>query len=401
MKKILIVLLIGVCQTVAAQKISINEVESDERATIQDFSGLQYTTKDSTFYINFRFRMQNRLGFHSFSGNNLGIERVDALVRRLRWRIDGFIMSQRLTYSIQLSFARPDTDFENSGFANIVRDAVIFYEFHRKFYVAFGQNKLPGNRQRVVSSGQLQFADRSIVNSTFTLDRDFGIKMYYEDMVGNIPFSLKGAISTGEGRSVNFTDNGLAYTIRGEVLPLGNFSRSGDYSEGDLEREQSPKLSIGGGYHYNHKAKRTGGQLGIELFGSRNFQTYFMDILFKYRGLAYSAEFMKRNSDNPVTVNENDDVRYIYTGYGINQQFSYLFVKNYELAFRYSYLTPDNLVNQFEKRQDILEVGATKYIVRHRVKLQWNVFYNVRDGNFKPENNLNRWGTLLQIELGI
>lgn len=387
--------------TANAQRITINETESDEKATIDNFKGLQYATKDSSFYINFRFRMQNRLGFQSFSGNNLGIERVDALVRRLRWRIDGFILSPRLAYTIQLSFARPDTDFENSGFANIVRDAVIFYHFNPKFYVAFGQNKLPGNRQRVNSSGQLQFADRSIVNANFNLDRDFGIKLYYEEKIGDIGINLKGAISTGEGRSVNFTDNGLAYTIRGEVLPLGNFSFSGDYSEGDLAREPTPKLSVGGGYHFNHKAQKTGGQLGRFLYESRSFETYFADLIFKYKGFAYSAEFMQRIADNPLTFNENDDVRYVYTGFGVNQQFSYFFKKKYELAFRYSHITPDTKISQYERRQDVLEIGATKYVVSHRVKIQWNVFYNVRDGYFAPENNLNRWGTIFQVELGI
>lgn len=401
MKQILLFLSIGIATSIFSQKININQIESDERATIDNFKGLQYATKDSSFYINFRFRMQNRLGFQSFSGNNLCIERVDAMVRRLRWRIDGFILTHKLSYSIQLSFARPDTDFENTGYSNIVRDAVIFYQFNPKFYVAFGLNKLPGNRQRVNSSGQLQFADRSIVNSNFTLDRDFGIKLYYEEKVGDIGLNLKGAISTGEGRSVNFSDNGLAYTIRGEVLPMGDFLNSGDYSEGDQEREPTPKLSIGAGYHFNHKAKKTGGQLGKELYESRNYETYFADLIFKYKGFAYSAEFIKRIADNPITTNADNDIRYLYTGVGFNQQFSYLFKKNYELAFRYSHITPDSKISNFETRIDVIETGFSKYIVSHRVKLQWNVYYNIREGNFASENNLNRWGTLFQIELGI
>lgn len=401
MKSLLLILFLSTSLFLGAQRISINETESDEKATIENFRGLQYATKDSSFYINFRFRMQNRLGFYSVSGNNLGIDRVDAMVRRLRWRIDGFILSPRLAYSIQLSFSRPDTDFENTGFANIVRDAVIFYHVHPKFYLAFGQNKLPGNRQRVNSSGQLQFADRSIVNSTFTPDRDFGLKMYYEENVGDIGINLKGAVSLGEGRSFISSDNGLAYTIRAEVLPLGQFNNGGDYSESDLEREQTPKISIGAGYHYNHKAKKTGGQLGKVLYESRNFETYFADLIFKYKGFAYYAEYMQRNSENPLTFNDDNDVRYIYTGFGFNQQFSYLFKKNYELAFRYSHISPGNNISQLENRQDVLEIGATKFIVNHRVKVQWSVFYNVRDGYFAPENNLNRWGTLFQIELGI
>jgi hypothetical protein len=39
----------------------------------------------------------------------------------------------------------------------------------------FGQTKLPGNNQRVVSSGSLEFTDRTINNSRFNIDRDFGL----------------------------------------------------------------------------------------------------------------------------------------------------------------------------------------------------------------------------------
>jgi hypothetical protein len=43
----------------------------------------------------------------------------------------------------------------------------------------FGQTKLPGNNQRVVSSGSLEFTDRTINNSRFNIDRDFGLFLDY------------------------------------------------------------------------------------------------------------------------------------------------------------------------------------------------------------------------------
>jgi phosphate-selective porin OprO/OprP len=363
--------------------------ELDERAMIYKFKGLQFATKDSSFYINFRFRMQNRLGLYSNSATDLGIKEVEARVRRLRMRIDGFIMTRKLAYSIQLSFSRGDTDFENTGFVNIVRDAVIFYHFTPKFYVAFGQNKLPGNRQRVNSSGQLQFAERSIVNGTFNIDRDFGIKAYYKNHVGNMWFNLKGAVTTGEGRSVNFTTNGLAYTGRMELLPLGEFTKEGDYSEGDLEREPKPKISLAGGYSYNHKAVRTGGQLGKELYAPRTFGVLITDLMFKFKGWAYAAEYMKRIIDNPYTVNDDGLIRYVYSGQGTNHQLSYLFKRNYEVAFRYSLLLPDKIIAASEMRTEVLELGATKYINKHRVKLQLSALYNIKGGNYSVSNPMN------------
>lgn len=379
-----------------------NPLERDELAMIENFKGLQVMSKDSTFYINFRFRMQNRLGYYSKSATNLSVDRWEARVRRLRLRFDGFILSPKLSYSIQLSFTRGDQDFENSGVANIVRDAIIYYKPHPKLQIGFGLNKLPGNRQRVNSSGQLQFADRSIVNGALNIDRDFGIKVYYYgDFGGRFHYNLKGAVSTGEGRSANFTDDGLAYTARIEILPLGNFISGGDFSEGDLEREPTPKISIAGGYCYNHKAMRTGGQLGAFLYGQRSMGTLITDFLFKYKGWAYAAEYLRRTSTNAITINDEGDIRYVFAGQGTNHQLSYTFVKKYELAFRYSWLEPDAKIETLADTREILELGATKYLKKHRIKVQLSMFYDVRDNNYSLHNDKNSWGGLFQIELGI
>ena len=384
--------------------VSINvfgQREGDEKAMIANFRGLQYKAPDSSFYINFRFRMQNRLGAYTGSGTDLSFNEYDARVRRLRMRIDGFIMNPKLTYSVQLAFTRGDQDVDNTGIANIVRDAIVFYHFNPNFYIGFGQNKLPGNRQRVNSSGQLQFADRSIVNGAMTIDRDFGLKAYYHNKIGEMDYHLKGAISTGEGRSVNSTDDGLAYTGRVELLPLGEFTGDGDYSEGDLEREPKPKISIAGGYSMNKKTNRTGGQLGKELYSPVDMATWMFDAIGKYRGWAYSVEYIKRHVDNPLTYNTSGNLSYAFTGDGINHQFSYVFPKNLELAFRYSRLTPSVKILANESQKNILELGTTKYFNKHRVKMQLNVNYLANNGNYSFKHAGNRWGILTQFELGI
>lgn len=375
--------------------------EVDERPMIFKMKGLEMATKDSSFYANFRFRMQNRLGFTTNGGDDFGISEIDARVRRLRMRVDGYVLSPKIGYSIQLAFTRSDQDVDNTGIANIVRDAVIFYHFTDKFYIAFGQNKLPGNRQRVNSSGQLQFADRSIVNGIFTVDRDFGLKAYYDNKLGSVPFRLKGAITTGEGRSVNETDNGLAYTGRVEFLPFGLFKNDGDYSEGDQEREQTPKLAIGGGYSYNAKTNRTGGQLGKELYAAKDMGTAIFDLIFKYNGWAYQNEYMKRSSDDPLSFNAEGDVRYVYAGWGNNQQLSYLFKNNFETAFRYSIVQPEHQTSIYENRREVLEAGITKYLRNHRIKAQFNLNYNTEEGDFSFKSKNNYWGALFQVELGI
>ena len=345
--------------------------------------------------------MQNRIGAFTTSGSDFSFDEYDARVRRLRMRVDGFLMNPRLTYSIQLAFTRGDQDIDNTGIANVVRDAIIFYHFTPHFHIGFGQHKLPGNRQRVNSSGQLQFAERSIVNGAMTLDRDFGLKAYYKNQFGGIHYQFKTAITTGEGRSVNTTDNGLAYTGRFELLPFGTFTNEGDYSEGDLEREPTPKVSFAAGYSKNKKTNRTGGQLGKELFSPVDMSTWMIDAIGKYRGWAYSLEYIKRHVDAPLTFNTAGNLSYAFTGNGINHQASYIFPSNIELAFRYSRLSPSTKILAYETRKNILEMGSTKYFNKHRVKLQLNINYMANDGNYSFRHPGNRWGFLTQFELGI
>lgn len=381
---------------------SVQAQERDDRATILNFKGIQYTSQDSLFYTNFRFRMQNRLGFSNVIDNEDN-GKFDARIRRLRMRMDGYIYTPKISYSVQLAFTRGDQDYDDTGIANIVRDAVVFYNFSDDFYISFGQNKLPGNRQRVNSSGQLQFADRSLVNSNFTVDRDFGITLNLSKKIGSMPFNAKAAISTGEGRPALSTDDGLAYTGRIEFLPLGEFENSGDYSEGDLEREEKPKLSIGGGYSYNDRTIREGGQLGKYVLNPFTLKTGFADAIFKYQGFAYQVEYMRRDVDNPLNVLEEDpsEQTYAYKGWGVNQQTSYLLNKGYEVAARYTYVKPHQQIASFENQTEVLEMGLTKYMKAHRLKFQLNANYTVKDGIYSNTHNKNAWGGMFQVELGI
>lgn len=382
---------------------AMGQRQYDERPTIEDFKGIQYTGDDSTFYINFRFRMQSRLKYTSLSGNDLGIESLEARIRRLRLRMDGYIYNPKLSYSIQLGFTRGDQDYDDTDVANIVRDAVIFYNFSDDFYVAFGQNKLPGNRQRVNSSGELQFAERSLVNATFNVDRDFGIKAYYSPKIGNVPVHFKGAISTGEGRVANATDDGLAYTGRFEFLPLGEFTGGGDYTEGDLEYETSPKLSFGGGYSYNDRTTRVHGQTGKLIASPLTLKTSFYDAIFKYRGWAYQVEYMRRDVGDPMTTDKDGESIHAFKGQGVNQQLSYVLNREtgYELASRYTWIKPHKDIQTLEAQTEVVELGLTKYFRAHRLKLQLNAHYQVEDGIYRTNYSDNHWGATFQIELGI
>jgi hypothetical protein len=364
--------------------------------------GVGITSPDSLFTLNIRFRMQNRLALQSFSETNLDIQEVEARVRRLRLRLDGHVYSPRLTYIIQLSFTRSDMDFDDTGFPNIVRDAYVVYSFSPRFAIGLGQTKLPGNRQRIISSGDLQLPDRSIVNSRFNIDRDFGVQFYYNNRLGGWHYLLRGSISSGEGRNITSSDRGLAYTGRVEFFPLGLFTSNGDYIEGDLLREPLPKISFAATYSANFNTLRTGGQLGRFLYEPRDIFTTMMDMLFKHRGWSVSAEYLHRRSFNPITTDDAGNVRYVYSGYGYNVQMSHLFHSNYEVVIRCSEIRPAADILVFEPRTIQYTVGASRYLRGHRVKLQSDL---TLEENIWRENTLlpkvYNWQLRFQIEVGI
>lgn len=362
--------------------------------------GLGITSPDSVFLLNIRFRIQNRLAFTTQSSSDLSIDQVEARVRRLRLRLDGFLYNPKLTYVIQLAFSRGDLDFEDTGFPNIIRDAMVLYSFNEHFAVGLGQTKLPGNRQRVNSSGDLQLPDRSIVNSTFNVDRDFGLQLYYNNHFENFYFVLRGAISSGEGRNFNSSDRGLAHTVRLELLPLGRFTNNGDYFEGDLEREKKPKVSLGVTYSDNNNATRTGGQLGKFLFEARDINTYMVDFLTKYSGWSFASEFLRRASDDPITT-DGVDLRYVYAGHGENYQASHLFRNNLEVTGRYSRVRPNSDIQLLTPELQQYTAGATKYLKGHRVKFQADLTYETRTWLQGPNQNADNWQLRFQVEAGI
>ncbi len=367
--------------------------------------GLGITSPDSLFMLNIRFRIQNRFAFATESLEDLSVAEIEARVRRMRLRFDGFIYDTRLTYVIQLSFSRGDMDFDDTGFPNVVRDALVLYSFNKHFSVGLGQTKLPGNRQRVNSSGDLQLPDRSIVNSTFNVDRDFGLQLYYNNNLGFMNYVLRGAITSGEGRNVNKSDQGLAYTGRLELLPLGQFTNGGDYFEGDLSREPKPKISVGLTYSNNENATRTGGQLGVFLPDGeqRDIETSMADFLLKYNGWALASEYLNRSTTDPLILIDPATTRYayIYKGHGFNVQGSYLFKSNWEVVSRFSEVKPSMELADFTPYIKQYTVGTTKYIKGHRVKLQCDVTLEDRNWLSTIQNDSKNWQVRFQVEAGI
>lgn len=379
---------------------------SQEKTTIEESltyfkDGVIFEHKPTHFKTKFRFRIQNRFTYETEDTEDLSAKVANFEVRRARIRLEGNVFDPRLIYKIQLSFTRGDMDFDRTQYPNILRDAAVGWKFSDNTIFWYGQTKLPGNRQRVISSGEQQFVDRSLVNATFNLDRDIGAQLYHQ--IGDSkPLWIKAAITNGDGRGTNNPDNGLAYTGRIEWLPLGQFTEECDYFEADLIREPEPKFSIGGVYSMNRNAIRPGGQLGTQYTTedlTTDIQTWFADALFKYRGISWSAEYANRWTPDAVFLDGTKEV-VIYKGQGFNTQLGYIFENNIEPSVRYSKIWGEKETLEAANDQDQYTVALSKYINKHRVKLQTDLTYNEQFNHVSNFYSSN-WIYRLQFELGI
>jgi len=407
MKKILLALVLFNCFIGFSQSVlqKSNDIRLESLPYYSYGKGLGITSADSIFQLNIRFRMQNRVTYYDYEAQDKPAE-IEGMIRRLRLRFDGYVGDPRFLYAIQLSFAPNDVgNIQPGDNVNIIRDAMIFYRPNKYWTYGFGQTKLPGNRQRVNSSGGLQLTDRSINNAKFNIDRDFGFQINYNKInTEKTSYAIRGAISSGEGRNwTKTTDTGLAYTAKAEFYPFGAFKKDGTNFEGSVIREDTPKLYFSAVYHKNNQAVRSSGQYGGELYQARNLQNIFGDAVLKYKNWALMVAYMNRTTTNSsyITYNPTDpsEISFVFGGQGMDYQASYTFKENYELIARYSWQTVNKQIQMYEPNAKQYSLGVNKYIWEHAFKIQAEVSYDQRD-YFTPRKN-DDWYVRFQIEIGI
>ena len=365
MKKLTFVLnfiAVTIVSTVQAQDISNNKFGK----------GLQLTAKDSSFYIKATMRFQTL-----YNGElNLDTDKWkdNIMIRRARLKFEGFVYNPKVSYKVELALSNRDNGkiaSETNSAANIVLDAILKYKFAPGWEVWIGQTKLPGNRERVISSQKLQFVDRSQLNSKYTVDRGTGVQLRHKHKMGNMVVKEAGAITMGEGR--NFTAaniGGYELTGRIEFLPFGEFTSKGDYFGSDLKREEKPKLSIGVTYDQNNNTTRVAGFKGDFLSKSRDQKTVFVDVMFKSKGFSTMIEYADKKTDENALLSDGTSYQ---TGTGINVQAGYLFKNNFEIAGRYTGIKPEN--NNWSDDYSELTLGFSRYIVGHNLKIQSDLTY--------------------------
>ncbi|WP_017732150.1 porin [Nafulsella turpanensis] len=379
--------------------------QAQKALTYPAADGVIFYAPDTSSQIQFGARIQSRLDVSSIYSDGLTPTEAEFRLRRLRLKASGYVIDPRLSFKLELGFSSNDLRESLNNTANILYDAYIQYALSPSLALSFGQFKLPGNRQRVISSQAMALVDRSLLNSEFNLDRDVGLLLEYEESLGQLGFRYAGALTNGEGRNIlsasqdlNQGELNLAVTQRVELLPFGWFEGGGDYFEGDLLREETPKLSVGAGYSYNDDAIRERGQRGSLLLENRDINTFFTDFIFKYAGWSLMGEYMNTFTDEPVTMFEEEEVA-VGTGNGYMIQGGYVWPNLWGVNTRYSSTEPDPLVLSFYQPTTELLFGVSKYIRGHRIKIQSDIGY-LTDESLAPEQQ-EYWQWRFQMELGL
>lgn len=347
---------------------------------------VNHVAQDSSFSIKLGARFQGLYSANWSTGDgSTALNGSNFLIRRARLKLDGFAYSPKLRYKLQLGFSNRDISGANEFSSNadrILQDAVLKWNFYKNLDLWGGQTKLPGNREELISSGDLQFVDRSLLNSYYGLGREMGVQLHHNFNVSS-DFVIRESLSFSQGEGRNVTSGnlgGMHYLGRIEILPLGEFIDEGEYSGGDLQMHPVPKLAIGMSYSFNHNAVRADSNSGDYLYIDNGFyetdiSTLFLDLMLKYRGFSFMSEYAHRHAKDPIITNSDGSlVGMIQEGSGLNLQAGYLLPRDFELTGRFTSIDMKNAVDETQ-----FTLGLSKYIVGHKLKVQTDLSYTVFD----------------------
>ena len=245
---------------------------------------------------------------------------------RARFRMDGHVFTPWVKYNYEYDLV--DTRNLNA-FVTISK-----WEW---LQLRFGQWKVDYSRERSDSSGKQQFADRSIVNRAFTLDRQKGAALLGRVMKGTLGDSrYYVGVFTGNRRGFR-TAPGKSELDHGDGSPMlaaryqWNFlGRDVGYSQSDLKYHEKPAAALSFGAarnrsRYTRFSSSGGGRLdGFEpgLLGQYSLRQFMEEAAMKYRGFSLQHELhWKRIEDNVNVQTTFMRGSYVQAGYF----FHYLF----------------------------------------------------------------------------
>ena len=379
-------------------------VEQPQKWFRYDSSGLKIGSEDRSVSANVNVRSQLRFTtpFDSPPRREGHLEQpgdANLTFRRARFKMDGHIAAPWIEYKYE---------------HDLVGGRLLDLRFDvgpEWMQLRFGQWKADYNRERMDSSGNQQFVERSIVTRDFTIDRQKGIEITGRLAKGSAADSQYFlGVFTGQGRGIfrdrrvptDAADGSPMWLARYQWNPLGG---GVSLSQSDLERKSDPKLSLavattGNRSSYTRFSSSGGGQIdGFEdgAPGQYSLRQYLTEVAFKQQGFSLQQEFhWKRVTDNVNSTETPMRGSYVQAGYFLNEIYSKI-PRQLEFAGRYAFVDPhtgraNDLLHEagivanwfFKGHADKLSVDVSRYTLaavegnrgsRIGVRVQWDASF--------------------------
>lgn len=254
-----------------------------------------YGTQQQNRYLLPRLRRDDRTGFD---------------LSRLRLTLRGHVFDENLTYVVE---ARADSSisYDVEPFYTYVN-----YRVADEFQITAGLFKIASTRAEMTSVAELQFPDRPIPNSVFTLERGVGVRFWgdlfkkqltwYVDVVNGFNSTREQTITVDPAEH----DNSPAIASKLIWHVLSEDYKKDFRAQSDFERRTTPALDLGLGYAFTDDEfgsemrlpfPRTrplrGGGFGLTTGDALQFHQIGVDAAFKYAGLSVTSEYWARFID--------------------------------------------------------------------------------------------------------
>jgi len=265
--------------------------------------------------------------------------------------------------------------------------AIELYDFYaswnknRVLSVQFGQWKIPWNRQRVVSSQNLQLIDRANAQDEFTMDRQIGFMLHGK--LFNKKFEYYTGVFNGNARNQSSNGNNeMLYTARVSWNPFGAYGKGIGEVESDVNFSEKPIAHLSAAIAYDGAADReTFSSTTIDLdppvgtgitLKEVNKTSVVAEYGIKYRGFSSNAEAYWRRFDD-IRANNIDSIgsgTIIDRGWFVQGGY-FIVPKKIEVAGRYSLVDFDDERDEDAIRETTL--GVSWFVNgTHDNKLQFN-----------------------------
>ena len=303
--------------------------------------GFQLKTSDEKFLLHLESRLQFRFSTpgdqNPLTLDDLETDKPVFKINRARLKVGGHAFSPDLKYYWEYELAQ----------GNLLDFRIMFEKFEG-FNIKVGQWKTYYNRERVISSGKQQLADRSIITRPFTVDRQQGISVYgrlFSQTLADMTYHASMLTGTGRGNFEN-DDDQFMYVGRLQWNFLG---RELGMTSSDLQYHEKPVALIAiaaltNRSPYTRFSQAGGGQLfGYEegVDGQYRVNQGLVETAFMYRGFSWQNEFHRKQIDDRVNGRVTTLVgTYYQAGYFFHNLWSVI-PEPLELATRYARYVPD------------------------------------------------------------